>query len=668
MFWVLPRVRVWRAVLAVVAVTSWLLIGVVPDGGARAALRPAISSLAARGDSAQTDAASAPCWNGGSASCASSDPQVTLQAVSTGDTSSCTFTATLDWGDKAPKTVQGYSGGPDGSTDATFVHLYHAPGTYAISWSIALDGGSCGVTSGTFQFTLLTPCAARASSARLTRQAATCSPNLAITSPPVDSVIALTDKNYLPTQPTAAQRTPADRYLLVKGTAKCAGPVVVTALPGAAKPAPAKVANGSWEAKVPLPPVNPKNPGPGIAKDTGPFTLTAQGTGCGTTSSAVTLVDLQAAHPTEDQALAITVAPAMPTLNATIQATGYPNDTSAVVFHWRLTAYGNFATRKYVGTGTKRHPIPNWDNPYEVTLATGTTTGDAQWQPSYQHVVGGIALLQVTATLPGVADSAVRSEPRWLEITGNGSSLKSASEAYTASHMASAQDATTLDKIMGCAESNWKQFAQGGAGGAQTVTGVAGAPADMPGLSTAWWPKFGAPAGIGIAQIDPAGGASWPFRDSPYEYGDWDWQANLASGITLYNQKLAAALRWRANEQGRLASRLSALITLAKKNRAGRTGSPFPALVTVPAMTESQLLQDTIRQYNGGHQFYFDADYILSANGLNVLTVGTRAWKDSGTYGGTWGKPASPTQRRTWLLITTKGAANYVTTVWNCQS
>jgi len=84
----------------------------------------------------------------------SSDPHVTLEAVSTGDTSSCTFTATIDWGDKTAKTVQSYPGGGNGSVDATFVHDYSGRGTFTISWSIALDTGSCGVTSGTLQFTL----------------------------------------------------------------------------------------------------------------------------------------------------------------------------------------------------------------------------------------------------------------------------------------------------------------------------------------------------------------------------------------------------------------------------------------------------------------------------------------------------------------------------------
>lgn len=567
-------------------------------------------------------------WPSQLQNCSSAVPAVKVESLSEGDTSGCSFGGTVRWGDGSQEDFS-FNGAANGTVFDFADHTYKAQGTYPISVSDQVLSGFCTWGDFTVSFTYQPEV----------------NSDLVITSPPGQSVIALTDGKYVQPQAKAGQRAPAARHLIVAGTAKCAGPVTVNTVT-------AKVSGGKWTADVP-------------AGAAGALIISARAAGCGQTTSTITLISLGITSPRSNQVLPITTVPAMPALNATVDVAGYPDDTSAVSFGWSLTVYGNYVTRKKSGKAV----VANWDNPYEERVAAGSTTGTGQpWKPAYAHIAGGIGLLQVKATIPGVLDNPVRSDPRWLEITGNGTSLKSLSEAYTASHMKSAPDAKTMDKIMGCAESNWKQFAQGGAGGAQTVTGVAGAPADMPGLAAAWWPKFGAPAGIGIAQIDPVGGASWPYRDSPYEYGDWDWQANLDSGITLYNQKLAAALRWRVNEQGRLSSRRSALITAAKKNRAGRAGGPFPALVAVPAMTEAQLLQDTIRQYNGGHQYYFDADYVLSPNGLNVLTVGSRTWKNSGTYGGTWGTPARPSQRRAWHLITTKGAAGYVTKVWNCQS
>jgi hypothetical protein len=472
-----------------------------------------------------------------------------------------------------------------------------------------------------------------------------CSTTLAITSPPQGSMLALTDSKYVQPQAKSGQRAPVTRHLIVAGTAQCAGPVTVNGVS-------VKVSSGTWTADVPV-------------GDPGPMVINAQAAGCGQAASSITLISLSITSPKENQALSVTTTPSIPELNATVAIGGYQSDPSAVPFSWSLTMYGNYVTRKHAGSGS----VPDWDNPYEEPIAAGSTTGVSQpWKPDYTRIVGGIGLLQVKATIPGVLDNPVRSDSRWLEITGNGTSLKSLSEAYTARNMKTHRDATTMDKILGCAESGWQQFARGSAGGAQTVTAVTGTPADMPGLSTAWWPKFGVPAGIGIAQVDPAGRASWPYRTSPYEYGDWDWKTNMVSGMRLYYQNLATAEHWRTSEQARLSSRLSALIAQAKKNRAGHPGAPFPALASVPQMTESQLLQDTIRLYNGGHQFYFDYDYVLSDHGLNVAPVGSRLWKTNGTYGGTWGKPASPAQRSPWHLIETKGAADYVTKVWNCQS
>jgi hypothetical protein len=104
---------------------------------------------------------STPCWNGTSSTCTSTDPTVTLNFHSDGDTTGCTFTLQVSWGDGASSTDM-IDGGPDGAVVATEEHLYDAPGSYEISWTSDLAVGSCASSSGDWgQFILAgpsTPC------------------------------------------------------------------------------------------------------------------------------------------------------------------------------------------------------------------------------------------------------------------------------------------------------------------------------------------------------------------------------------------------------------------------------------------------------------------------------------------------------------------------------
>lgn len=609
-----------------------------------------MSSLAAPADTATAAASdSTPCWNGGGTTCASTDPQVTLYATSSGDTSACTFTATIDWGDKTAKTVQNYPGGPDGSTDASFVHDYHAPGTYTIAWSTAVaSGNNCGGDSGTLQFTLQTPCQAGGSIPAVP-DAATCSGSLAITSPAVDSIIALTDKKYLPTQPTASQRVPADRYLVVKGTAKCAGPVDLTALPGAAKPAAAKVTSGAWSAEVPLPPVNPKDPGPGLAKDTGSFTLTAAGTGCGTTSSTVTLLDLAVSSPGEGTSWAITTAPAMPEFNAKAQVIGDPADFSTLAMAWTLDLRGKYKDRS------------GWHT-YPQTLITGTETGpETPWNPpSNSPIVGGIARLSVSASLPGVLDEPVRSEPRWINIPGRNPLPAAVNEKVVG---LDATNAPTIEHLF-CWESggrgvSYPQFNSAANQGEPAFTDI---PADWKPNPPVLQPKYGAPpAGIGIAQLDPA----------QFSGQQWDWTRNVSGGVTMYRQDLAAAGKLRGLEQARLNSELTAAYTLVNKTRKAHHMAPLPVPnpATVPAEPSyagvAGVTADAITRYNTGvgwNLFYFNYQYIVSANDLSVETVGSLRWI---AQDGKW-KPSGNVHQAATLTKNPKWNPKYVAIVEGC--
>jgi hypothetical protein len=88
--------------------------------------------------------------------CVSSDPHASFGIVSIGDTSGCTLTGNVDWGDGATST-QTFDGGADGSQLATFDHKYSKDGVYSIDWSVGVASGSCSDNSGTLQFTLF-PC------------------------------------------------------------------------------------------------------------------------------------------------------------------------------------------------------------------------------------------------------------------------------------------------------------------------------------------------------------------------------------------------------------------------------------------------------------------------------------------------------------------------------
>lgn len=88
--------------------------------------------------------------------CASTNPAVAFTIVSVGDTSSCQFQTTTDWGDKKSES-QTFPGGADGSTLAKFNHTYDkdTPQTWTLTISGSVLTGTCTAASGTLQFTLL---------------------------------------------------------------------------------------------------------------------------------------------------------------------------------------------------------------------------------------------------------------------------------------------------------------------------------------------------------------------------------------------------------------------------------------------------------------------------------------------------------------------------------
>jgi hypothetical protein len=75
--------------------------------------------------------------------CSSSDPSVSFNISSIGDTSACTFTTTAAWGD-AKSTTQTYNGGANGAVLATFKHTYaDVAATYKVTVTNKTPTGGC---------------------------------------------------------------------------------------------------------------------------------------------------------------------------------------------------------------------------------------------------------------------------------------------------------------------------------------------------------------------------------------------------------------------------------------------------------------------------------------------------------------------------------------------
>jgi hypothetical protein len=83
--------------------------------------------------------------------CASSDPQVSLEGENVGDTSGCTFSSQIGWGDGSQQTVQ-YQGA-DGMPSFVANHTYQHQGTFSITLSPSVVSGTCSAFNGSYTFT-----------------------------------------------------------------------------------------------------------------------------------------------------------------------------------------------------------------------------------------------------------------------------------------------------------------------------------------------------------------------------------------------------------------------------------------------------------------------------------------------------------------------------------
>jgi hypothetical protein len=138
-----------KSLLLVVALTVLAAVSSAPSAQATAAGTGAAAShgLAASGS---------PCSFIPAQTCQSTDPSVTLNIDYAGNTSGCTFTWGVEWGDGATSPNLVVTNPPDGYV-LLAQHTYTAPGTYAITVLAGEVDGSCTSNDFAVQFTLLPP-------------------------------------------------------------------------------------------------------------------------------------------------------------------------------------------------------------------------------------------------------------------------------------------------------------------------------------------------------------------------------------------------------------------------------------------------------------------------------------------------------------------------------
>jgi hypothetical protein len=400
--------------------------------------------------------------------------------------------------------------------------------------------------------------------------------NLAIVSPPANSIIAVTDGKYVTPQPGPNGRAPASRSLIVRGTSQCPAVTVNNV--------PAQMTGNAWQVDIPI-------------TGTGQLGLDASAPGCSDATESLTLINLKITSPAENAVLPLSAAPAMPALNAKVSVDGFTGDTSAVSFKWALNMRGQ-------ERGTK-----GWRQ-YQQDVARGSTQGTSAWQPTYSAVLGGWGRLTVAADLPGVLDDPVTSDPRWVSVPGR-NPTKQAVESYIGSKAGSL--AAAVEHI-DCHVSGFRQFSRTANPKEPASTNI---PADIKPNPAPLRPLLVTPpAGIGVSQLNPA---AFPAQQ-------WNWLANVQAGIKAYEAAYSAALGARAAAQRALDRQRAAILATVNALRKQQGLPPTNVKrIMVPAMMAVQLERDAISRYNSWPGYYFNAQYVEGAK-LTVTITGTLRW------------------------------------------
>ena len=419
---------------------------------------------------------------------------------------------------------------------------------------------------------------------------------LTIDSPTKNANVALTDPRYIEPyhsrKPAERERAPTQKSLVVTGTITCGCPVTLNGVAAIVK-------GTTWIAQ--LPDVKP-----------GKLTLTATA-GKEKVAQDNTLLELRIVDPAENSTQPITIDPHLPDIaaHASVDGLAVPAATSLT---WTMKTFSNSRSRA------------GW-SAQSAEVAKGTALLADPWHPTYTKFAGGWARLEVSATLPGV-DGPVTSDPRWFDVPGTNPSAKDIID-YTATKAAAA-DVPTLSHIF-CHESTYTMFRADPdpVAAARFHPGLAepastAIPADWRPNPAALRPLFGGPpAGIGVAQKDPA---SWPDQQ-------WDWHANVDAGVAEWAADIAGSRQLvPVDEQRRVRRELTnALGDVHQGAVVLSTGNAqLPPLPTVPDITTDQHRLDAISRYNAGAKsagiYAFDSHYAVSDDKRSVIRIGSSAW------------------------------------------
>ena len=234
----------------------------------------------------------------------------------------------------------------------------------------------------------------------------------------------------------------------------------------------------------------------------------------------------------------------MPRITATAAVSGLGAGSAPLQFHWRVTLRSNRRGCLYARPQPSAHP--------DIVLTTTTN----QLAIPFTKVRGGDLSVHVSITTGGRAIAAVRDD---LKIVGTNPTIASLSVA--------AAGATPAFRKLMRHESALRQFRQ---------------------PTCPLW-SADSLGGVGLCQLTP------PQNDDQI----WNWKENLRGGLAVYAEKERAARGYPARVRGRR----DFMAMVDEYNEARKRASLPVVSVTIPDFTADQLQKDTIRLYNGGHEF-----------------------------------------------------------------
>lgn len=150
------RVRIVRTSLAALMSAALIVVPSVMAVGRTA--QAAVSGSESAGRAATSGTAKAPpttpCVVSSDApTCESTDPDLTIDVSNSGDTTSCTFTYSIDWGDGSPAQTATNDGEPASGDYYLADHTYQTGQTQTYSPAVTLVSITGGCTSGSWSYT-----------------------------------------------------------------------------------------------------------------------------------------------------------------------------------------------------------------------------------------------------------------------------------------------------------------------------------------------------------------------------------------------------------------------------------------------------------------------------------------------------------------------------------